>query len=91
MLKSNDFAKIFYHSVVGKILVLNKKSEDGRPAILFKFKPDSLGVCVTKIAFTNTKDSFIICDRLFNEVDENKAVELVTSAYIKLKENGFLK
>ena len=91
MLESNDFAKIFYHPVVGQILVLNEENEDGHPAILFKFKPDSLGVCATKMVFKDTEEGASICDRVFNEVDESKAVDLVTSAYLKLKETGFLK
>lgn len=72
------FAKLFNDTKYGQILVVLNTCDEGKPQITFSFQPEGLGVCSVAINGKNTSEQcFDKLDNLFNEIDENKAVEVV--------------
>ena len=76
------FAKLYETEKYGQILVMkNHAGEDG-PEVAFHFEPEhqDLGVCAVRIGFPETDQGHDGCDKLFEEINQERAEGAVYSA-----------
>lgn len=67
------FAKLFETEEYGQIVVIKCDGEDGEPSIEFKAKPNSMGVCTTRISFKDTDAGWDAQDKAFEAITEDEA------------------
>ena len=71
------FAKL-YETDLGQILVKQDATEEGVPEVRFFFEPEDMGVCSVALSFSDTEAGWSESDKAFNDVDENKAIGIVS-------------
>ena len=75
--KSRMFAKL-YEAEAGQILVkIDSSPEEIKPEVRFYFYPPGLGVCSIALSFEDSDDGWGKAEKLFHDVDEATAFNLV--------------
>ncbi len=76
----NIFAKIFDIPEIGQILIRKTTNDEGQPAIAFEIDHDAM-VPEIKNAFVDTDDGWDARDKIFEEIDFEKAEEAAKSLH----------
>lgn len=71
------FAKIYDTADHGQILVKADSNDEGAPEVRFFFQPENLGVCSMAITFSDNDGGWDEQDRIFAEMTEAKAGDMV--------------
>lgn len=78
-MKSEVFAKMYFHAELGQVLVTKLLAGDGNPAIKYEVRHDNnLALSVTT-EFGNSDQSFSDRDESFNNMTEKKANAFASS------------
>jgi hypothetical protein len=89
MSENREFAKLFNHPETGdQMLMIMDRDEEGDPSLKFMYRPEGFGVVSITLGFDDDDDGWDECQSGFDEVDEDKMVEIYQRSVMPMIEQA---